>query len=266
MQLDSGSTVALVVAVAVPLAMKALARFFPDRAPPVATAASLEELQARYGKWDAIVFLVAAAACAPLGWLLWLALRGLAAAIAALLPPAEFLWVVGPPYWGLPAALLAFGLLFPVASWVERRLLGERLAEYRVYQRLKTRMDVARVGRLFGTVLALAAAVAILLGLDCSVQLRADELVINRYLGLGEVRHPMHEVVAIRTAPALVAPNGNLVARREYVVRFADGTSWSTNGLLAEVTPEERRRFAERLAELSGAPVEEVEVLTNEEL
>ena len=198
--------------------------------------------------------MLAAAVCAPAGWLLWLALRGLARLQASIRPPAEVLWTTRAAYWALPAVLLAFSLLFPVASWLEGRLLGVRLPEYRAYQRLKTSMDVARVGRLLGTSFALLAAVAILLGLDCSVQLRAEELVINRYLGLGEVRHPLRQVAAIR------------VARREYVVRFADGSSWSTSGLLAETTPEERGRFIERLSVLSGAPVEEAYVLTNEEL
>ncbi|HET9553447.1 MAG TPA: hypothetical protein VFP50_10810 [Anaeromyxobacteraceae bacterium] len=265
MKLDAGSAGAVAAAVLVPVVMRGLARLFPDRAPET-TVASLEELRARYQRWELGLGFGVLAACAPVGYLLWLALRGVAAVHAALLPPAELRWLTAPYYWAVPAVLLAIALTIPLSGVLERRLLGARHGEYLAYQRLRTGMDVARVGRLMGGLFGLLCAVVIFLGLDWGVELRPDGLVVNSYLGVGEARYAYGEIVALRTAPALIAPNGNLVHRREYVVELTGGRRWSTNDVLSETSDDEKRDLVERLAARSGARLEEVEVLRNEEL
>jgi hypothetical protein len=127
-------------------------------------------------------------------------------------------------------------------------------------------MDVQRVARIVGTVVSLAAAVFVFLGLDWCVRVDRDGLTLNRFLSVGAERHAWTNVREIRTAPALVAPNGSRVARREYVLRFADGRSWSTNQDLAHASPAEKRRLVSILAERSGVPISEVGLLRDEEL
>jgi hypothetical protein len=156
--------------------------------------------------------------------------------------------------------------MLPVGTLVARMLLGERYPEYLAYTQLKSGMDVQKVARIVGTVVSLAAAAFVFLGLDWCVRVDRDGLTLNRFLSVGEEQHAWTNVREIRTAPALVAPNGNRVARREYVLRFADGRSWSTNQDLADASPAEKRRLVTLVAERSGVRIDEVALLRNEEL
>ncbi len=265
MSLDSSAAGAAAAAVAVLLVMAALARLFPARPAPDFTS-SLEQLQARYRRWELGLGFAAIAVCVPTGFGLWFALRGMTAAHAALAAPAEIAWVAGPAYWGVPAIMLAITLMMPFSDWAARRLLRERYAEYLAYLQLKTKMDISRVARLLVGGITAGCAVFIFLGLVWSVRVDPSGLAVHRYFSLSTERHSFNEVQAIRTAPRLIAPNGNLVLRREYVVEFAGGRSWSTNNVLAEPSVVEKRRLIELLCARSGVPVQEAEVLRKEEL
>ncbi len=265
MELSAGAAGAAAAAFGVPLVMRALARIFPAAEAPE-THLTLDELKARYRWWELGISLAALAGAVPAAFALWLALRGVAALHRALLPAGEIVWVTGSFYWAVPALLLALTLMLPIFTWVSRRLLRERYPEYCAYLRLKTGMDVDRVARLFGVGVSVACAAFIFLGLDWWVRVAPDGLTVNRYLGIGEERHAFRDIRRIRTAPALVAPNGNVVARREFVVVFADGSSWSTNNGLSDPSPDDKLTLALILADRSGAEVEEVQVLRNEEL
>lgn len=265
MALDAGSTGAIAAAIAVPLTMRALARLFPAKTTP-AVGISPEDLLARYRKWELGFALAMLVVVVPVGFLLWFGLRALGSAHASLLPSAEIQWVTGRYYWAIPALFLAITLMLPLFTWVARRLLGERYAEYMAYQQLRSGMDVVRVANMLCTSVAIASAVFIFLGLDWSVRVEPDGLVVNRYLGVGEERYAFADVRAIRTAPALIAPNGNRVPRREFVVVLDGGRSWSTNNVLSDTSLQEKQRLAAILCERSGVRVEEVEVLRNEEL
>lgn len=267
MALDSGSVGAIAAAVAVPIVMAGLARLLPARPPKAEVAAlTLDELRARYRSWELGLGLGGLAAAVPIGLAAWLALRGLSAWHARLLGPADVLWVAEPYYWSVPAILLGIAWTLPVTDLVARRLLGARYGEYQAYAEAKTGIDQARLARwLLGGTTALCAAF-VLLGLDWSVRADAGGLALDRYLSVGVERHAWAEVRSVRTAPALIAPNGNRVRRREWVVRFADGRTWSTSNLLASPPEAEKRRLIELVVARSGAPVEEVEVLGNGEL
>jgi len=266
MPVNAGAVGAVAAAVGVPITMRALARLFPASPAPRETALTLDELRSRYKSWEVGLGFGALLGAVPFAFLFWLALRALAAAHAALLPPAELVWVTAPYFWSIPAMFLGLVVMFPVGGILARRLLADRHTEYVAYQQLKYRMNAEKVARILGTVVSLAAAVFVLLGLDWSVRADREGLTLNRFLSIGEERHAWADVRAIRTAPALVAPNGNRVARREYVVRFSDGRSWSTNGDLSDASPAEKRRLAALIAESSGVAIEEVRILRNDEL
>lgn len=267
MALDSGSIGAIGAAVTVPIVMAGLARLMPARPPrPEVAVLTMQELRARYRSWELGLGLGGLASAVPIGLAAWLALRGLSAWHARLLGPADVLWVAEPYYWSIPAILLGIAGTLPISDLVARRLLGARYGEYQAYVEAKTGIDQARLARWLVSGTTALCAAFVLLGLDWSVRADAGGLALDRYFSLGVERHAWAEVQAIRSAPALIAPNGNRVGRREWVIRFADGRRWSTSNLLASPPEAEKRRLVELVLARSGAPVEEVEVLANEEL
>lgn len=80
MAIDAGAAGAIAAAVTVPLAMRALARIFPARATAAEVQLSLEELQARYRRWELLLGLSMVPIAVPLGFAVWLGLRAVASA------------------------------------------------------------------------------------------------------------------------------------------------------------------------------------------
>jgi hypothetical protein len=257
---------AVLIAICLPLVMAGLAKLFPARPATTVSTLPLEDLRAHYASWETGLGLSGLAACAPVGYARWLGLRALSAAHARLTPPAEVVWFAQPLYWIVPSGLLAFSLAFYLSDWAGRRFLRERYPEYLDYLQLKTKMDMGRVSSLLKNGALVASAVSIFLGLAWSLRLESDGLVFHRYFSLRDERFAVSDIQSIRTAPALIAPSGGLVVRREYVLQFADGRRWTTNDLLADPSEMEKRKLVALLALRSGVPVQEVAVFHYEEL
>jgi len=87
----------------------------------------------------------------------------------------------------------------------------------------------------------------------------------NPLLGVKEHVFEYRDIVAIRTASALIAPNGNTVQRREFVVRFSDSSSWNTNADPSEATEAQIAALVSAISERSGVLISELPVLGREE-
>ena len=67
-------------------------------------------------------------------------------------------------------------------------------------------------------------------------------------------------------APQSIAPNGNVVKRRHVVLRFRNGSSWSTINLPLAVSNAEMRRLTRLVSERSGKPINEMALFRSSDL
>ena len=239
------------------LAMAWLARTFP---PPrtLGPGPALEELAPRYLKWETLFVVAYMVSWAPVTYALWWLLNALSDLNAGTLGPAAIILTADPWFWALPAFFVALVLPGAPLTWLARRLLGPRFAEYERYLVLKHNMDYARANRLAFRVMGWGSALAVFLGLNWYVLVRDDALVVNRLLAVTEDAYPYAAIRSIVTAPKLVPPSGDTVSRREFLVTFADGATWSTQGLPREQTEEQKAALIRSVSERAGVPVEEI--------
>lgn len=249
---------ALAAALITGLAMAWVARAFPSR--DITEGPTLEQLAPRYGKWEALFIVVYMASWAPVTFVAWLLLRALAGWNAAALGPADFVLTADPVFWVLPAFFLALVLPGAPLTWLARRLLGARFAEYDRYLVLKHGYDYARANRAALRVVGWGCAAAVFLGLNWYVLVRDDALVVNRLLAVTDDVHPYGDIRSIRTAPRLIAPNGSVKERREWLVTFADGATWSTSGLPGDLDEAQKAALIRPIAARAGVAVEEIPV------
>ena len=247
----------VVGAILTALLMAWAARAFP---PPrsLGPGPTLEELAPRYGKWEALFIAVYMVSWAPVTYVLWWLLDALSDFNARTLGPAEIVLTADPWFWVLPAFFVALVLPGAPLTWLARRLLGPRFAEYDRYLVLKHNMDYARANRIAFRIAGWGSALAVFLGLNWYVLVRDDALVVNRLLAVVEDVHPYSEVRRILTAPEFIAPNGSVKVRREYLVTFADSGTWSTMGLPREQTAEQKAALLRIVSDRSAVPVEEI--------
>lgn len=248
---------AIAAAIVVPIAMALLARRFP---PPVAVRpeASLEALKPRFAKWESRLTYLYLALSVPVTGAIWLPLQAASGFVAELLGPADFRLTPGPVFWFIPAFFLALVVSALPVTVIARRLLGEQYTEYETYLQLKHKMDLARVNRLTCLATGWLVAIAVALLLNWYILIRTDAFVLNSLFSLQEVVHPYSDVQALQTAPQFIGPGGNIVRRREFLIRFNDGSTWSTQQLPVTLSPAEKRAMVERVSALSGVPIEEL--------
>src|SRR5262245_17812631 len=206
----TGVISSLLTAIAVPIIVWLLAWKYP--APQLSDEGpSLEVLRPKYRKWEWIFLVAYLALWAPVStatyWPLHLVATWRAEAMQD--TPGTFVFFVdGIALW-LPCffmALLVSGLaLMPVF----KLLLKERYAEFERYSALRSGFDQNRVMKGFAIVMTSAFGVAVFACFDTYFVASASELRVNPLLGL-ERRYAYSDISEIVTAPALIAPAGNM--------------------------------------------------------
>jgi hypothetical protein len=259
--MTSAAAGALGAAIAVAL----LTKFLPAKRVVQAETAPLAAGR-DFTRWERGLTLAYVLLWFPIAAAVWFLLVTLVDWHTALLPPAEVRITPDGLAWATPSLFAAIGLAAFPADWIARALLRADYPRYQAYYRAKHSYDVDRANRgAFGFIGVLFCA-AVALGLNWYVLVRNDALVVNPLLGFRDVVMPYADVQAIQTAPRLTAPNGNIVTRREYLVKFRGGTFWTTNNLMAEIADGEKNRIASFISERSGIPVEEIPLFTKEAL
>ena len=257
--MTSGLT-SLLTAIAIPIVFWWLARKYP--APQLsAQGPCLQELSPKYAKWEWIILLAYMALWAPVSAAIYAPLHLAARWRAGSVQQDADTFVFfhdGAALW-LPAffmGLLASGVIL---TPVLKRLLKERYAEYERYTALKFGFDQNRVLKGFAIGISAGFVVAVFVFFDAYVVASPSELRVNPFLGF-ERRYAYREISEVVTAPALIAPNGNTVYRRVYLVRFSDGTSYSTDNMPEhELGGRTRVQLIQAILERSGlAPREKL--------
>jgi hypothetical protein len=90
--------------------------------------------------------------------------------------------------------------------------------------------------------------------------------VINPLFSVVEQRYSYNDIKEITTAPQFIAPNGNRVSRQEYIIRFSDGSTWSTHFAPSELDAAHKSEVLKFVASQSHVPIREVEVFRKDEL
>lgn len=248
----------LLTAIAIPVVFWWLSRKYP--APQLSTdGPTLAELSPKYRKWEWIILVAYMALWFPVSAVIYGALHLVGGWRAETMQddPATFVFYMdGAALW-LPAffmALLLSGLILtPALKW----LLKERYAEYERYQALRFGFDQNRVMKGFSIAISSAFVLAVFALFDAYVVASPNELRVNPIFGL-ERRYLYSDIAGVLTAPALIAPNGNTVYRRVYVLKFKDGTAYTTDKMPEyEVGNRTRSLFIESVLQRSGlSPIE----------
>jgi hypothetical protein len=232
----------VLTAILVPAILWWLAKKFPS--PELSKdGPSLEELAKKYRKWEVVAFVVMIALWLPVSLGIYEPLHALAGWIAENRredADTFVFFVDGVALW-VPSFLLAILISGVIATLVSKFLLKERYAEFERFGALKYRTDQRALSRTAAITVISAFLFGTMICFDAYLVASPNELRVNPFFGF-ERRYPYDDLSAILTAPRLKAPIGSVVERRIFVLRFKDGTSYSTNYVpdheLGERTPE----------------------------
>ena len=258
---------ALVTAIAVPVVFWWLARKYP--APQLAEdGPTLQELWPKYRKWEWIILIAYMALWVPVTAAIYAPLHLIAGWRAESMqeePDTFVFFHDGAALW-LPAFFMGLLLSGVVLTPILKRVLKERYAEYERYTALRFGFDQARAMKGLAIAICSAFALAVFAFFDAYVVASPGELRVNPFFGF-ERRYSYRDISEIVTAPALIAPNGNTVYRRIYLVRFNDGTSYTTDNMPEHELGERTRvQLMEAILQRSGLAPQEKPVFERGEL
>jgi hypothetical protein len=253
------------VAIGVPLTFAVLRRIYPAQ-PALSSSRTLEDLRGEYARWE-LLGLPLYLLFAPIGtYLCWQLFLGVSDGVGFIeTNEGLFLWPA-PIAWLLPAMFFGLILSWPPIDFIYRRMLRERYPEYVAYQSRRFGINFQKLLFPFYAFLAGLSALFVLLLANCYVHITPEHIRINPFFGVSERVYPYAEVSNIRTAPAFIAPNGNRVDRRLFIVTFSDSRTWNTNDNPSDASESEVVAVIRAISERSGKPISEVSLLMREDL
>jgi hypothetical protein len=209
-------------------------RVFPYRPPAAVSHRPLEELVKDYRKWELFAIVPFFLLVTALSILWYLGLRLIADWRLSTLKPNRFLLVPIPIIWALPAFFLGIISASLPLHLLYSALLEDRYEEYTLYCNLRIGFDSWKVFRWTALIFLIACGAGIGLVLNWYTRLTDDAIYVRHPLSFDEVRYPYSRVAAIAYVATFTAPNGNIVHRPYFAIRFDDGTTWTTRSGLRD--------------------------------
>jgi len=220
----------------------------------------------RFAAWDAVSglgFLVLGGAATYVWWHVfsWIeliyAVRFEEAAI--------HVWPTG-PLWCFPAMLAGIASGMFLAERLMMILLKGRFSAYAAYQDVRYGARLAKLKAPIYWILSCSTVILLVMLANWYTLFTPDEVIVKRFFAFSPKTYPYSDITRIVTAPSLTAPNGDIVHRREYVISFASGETWTTNLAPADLSPDQKDDIARWVSRMSGKPVTEIERFRRDEL
>jgi hypothetical protein len=226
---------------------------------------SAEELRREFGAWQTRyqAALFAGIVMAVGAW--WVALETIATAARRVPPTTAYSFLPHGPFWGLAAGLPGIMTAAVLVNAIFRRWLGERYPEFEHYRRLLSGMDERRFWFLVPAAIALSAVGAYLV-FDTYAYFADTEIVTNKFWTLHEERHRYSDVAWIGTAPSVPELSGRRTRGTPVLIRFKDGSSWSTHSAPSGAEASVHAALARFVSERSSVLVTEVPFFRSTEL
>jgi hypothetical protein len=220
----------------------------------------------RFAAWDVVSglgFLVLGGA-ATYVW--WRAFSWLALLYAVRFEHAAIhVWPTG-PLWCFPAILAGIDSAMFLAERLMMVLLKDRFSAYAAYQDARYGVRVAKLKTPIYWVLSWSTVILLVMLSNWYTLFTQDNVIVKPFFAFAPKTYPYSDITRIVTAPSLTAPNGDIVHRREYVISFASGETWTTNLAPADLSPNQKDDIARWVSRMSGKPVTEIERFRRDEL
>jgi hypothetical protein len=221
-----------------------------------------ERIGESYRRWMLVAFLlwfVAAIGCAVV---IWGILVRFGQGRFADLPSGDVAIIPDGVVWAFPAFFAGMiAAVYPV-ELVLRLILRERFIEFESYESRKLGFNVERAAGWASLIMTGGCVLSVAMIADWYIVVGRDAVRIDGFFSPIERVYPFEEVAEIQTAPRFRAPIGKVVDRREYVIAFRDGRSWSTRWTPFE-SADQKTSVAEVISERSGVSILELDILGN---
>jgi multisubunit Na+/H+ antiporter MnhB subunit len=130
--------------------------------------------------------------------------------------------------WFVPAIFAGLGLSAFVFLKLQKPILKDRFNDYAAYSSLKYGFDADRVSNFLIKFLIVFVTAFFILAINYYAYFGNDKIMISDFFQLTESKYEYNDITAIKSVDKLIAPNGNVVIDKHYVIDFSDSYKWSS--------------------------------------
>lgn len=220
----------ILVPFAVAVSFALLRKYLPAaRSAELPRSLSIDDLNSRfrYAQW-AVGFAMFFTAV-TLAWITHKCLVSLSLFFAAAEGPASFQLLPSPAIWWFLPGLGAVALCWEITLYCWSLFGdGETIARYVTWSNVRTGFDSTKALRWTALVLVLPIAVLTLLAVPMHSTLHKDAIHVRHYASLSSLRYPYKDARRLAVVNGIRMRDGKFTPRAEVLIRFADGSRWSS--------------------------------------
>jgi MFS family permease len=171
----------------------------------------------------------------------------------------------------LPTFFSSIFLGYIPIDLLHRLILKEKYAEFIFYGNLLYGFDSWKVSKVLAIVTLIPCATFTVLTMDCYARFTNDQIITNRFWGLGETSYNYSQVTRIKSVRLKAPPDDDGGERFYHVVHFSDGSIWSTRNVLyladqnLKLSYEKEKAIFAFVAEKCGKEIERYDFLNKDE-
>ncbi|MFT6747669.1 MAG: hypothetical protein ACJAZ2_002026 [Glaciecola sp.] len=140
----------------------------------------------------------------------------------------EYVIKPGLAAWGVVGMMLSLSVSFAILIFLVSQIKKEKAPNYWRYYNLKYGFNASGILKHLCIVIVCVATVFYVSQVNSYVKFYSDSIVINKMLETAGRTYQYSEVSEITHYLKKVAPNGNVVDKPHYEIKFKDGFTWRT--------------------------------------
>lgn len=172
----------------------------------------------------------------------------------------DALFLIQPDRMALFVATMFLALFFSSMVYLSlaKRQLKESWPEFLLYNNYKYNMDYQKAFKVLIWILGVLGIAVSGIIMDSGTAFTENEIRFNNFLGIGYTTYSYADVTEVNEVLKLVAPNGNIVSDRHFVIHFNDGETWLSrvNGFMQVDIDQE---IAQYVSEKASLEIQELE-------
>jgi hypothetical protein len=130
--------------------------------------------------------------------------------------------------WFGPAIFSGLGLSAFIFTAIQKPILKEKYNDYIAYSNLKYGYDSDKVIKILIKFLIVIVTGFFIFAINNFASFGTEKIVISNFFQLTESKYNYKDVARIKSVDKLIAPNGNIVSDKHYIIDFSDSNKWSS--------------------------------------
>lgn len=167
-------------------------------------------------------------------------------------------------YVTIPSVLIASFVAIASPFLVLKLLLLGKFKEYFNYQSWESGLNAGKIFLLIGSTITIFFLSVIILGANCYTLIQKDEIKIDRFYSISTKNYSYNDIEAIYKVKKYRAPNGNILEKPYYMVKFSDGYIWTPRDYVVEWEPQDKEaEIFNYISTTSKKEIQEIELREN---